>query len=285
MKFAFNSSSKSSPQKPSLQRPKKGLELKDVEKLLTLRLELLNRVESLPHVSVAKVPYITAVGDMISLPGPWSIEVSSIASSALSTTTSPTNEQQDNLDDDLDNADDSESVSEYGEVTFSSLRSPPHFARGVRSVSNATTSSAVSTLERDVSSQSLLNSGAGNASAPSSRFVVRNEFGHVRIQPLFETLEAMQERGRSPAVGPNGAANAESLRVGGHIVLPPADFDACITAGLGEQHPFAGRYHPITGNVIPETTLLFYGPRSEAELEAIWSLVRKSYEWVFSSCN
>lgn len=295
MKFTSPFTNKTPSKAPAMQRPTKALNLKDVERLLNLRLELLGRIETLPHVSIAKVPYITAMGDMISLPGPWSIEVSSIASSALSITASPVTVNdtavEDDLDDDrADNEVDVESLSDFGELPFTTLRGSSsvagsHSVRGVRSVSNATTNSAVSSVE--CTSPTL--ASAASVPAPSSplpRFVIRNEFGHVRIQPMIEMLEAMQERGRdSNSISTPITTKPEIIRIGGHIVLPPADFAACIAAGLGEQHPFAGRYHPIAGNTIPETTLLFYGPRSEEELEAIWAVVRKSYEWVFSSCN
>jgi hypothetical protein len=202
---------------------------------------------------------------MISLPGPWSIEVSSVAASAVSITASPSTVVDSAVGDDVEEVDLPEDDVES-----------EHSMRGMRSISNATTNSSVSAMYR--SSLSASNSA-------SSRFVVRNEFGHVRVQVMIEMLEALQERGQSTAQVTPIVTNPDVIRIGGHIVLPHADFAACIAAGLGEQHPFAGRYHPIAGNTIPETTLLFYGPRTEEELEVIWSLVRKSYEWVFSSCD
>lgn len=283
MKVTSKTATTSNPLRSSLQNSKKGLDLKDVERILNFRLELLARVESLAHVSIAQVPYITAMGDMISLPGPWSIEVSSGAASAVSITASPSTVDENVepvYDDDVEEVDlfedDVDSMSDFGELQFSPGRGNDHAIREMRSISNATTNSAISTVDGN----SL---AASNISAP--RFVVRNEFGHVRVQPMIEMLEALQERGRSEAHVAPVVTNPDIIRIGGHIVLPLADFASCIAAGLGEQHPFAGRYHPIAGNTIPETTLLFYGPRSEEELEAIWSLVRKSYEWVFSSCN
>lgn len=292
MNFTSNrSTNKSAPKAPAAQRAKKALTLKDAERFLNLRLELLGRIETLPHVAIAKVPYITAMGDMISLPGPWSIEVSSVASSALSITASPTTVNETVLADDLDEEhadDDVESLSDFGELPITASRSNSsvgvHSVRGMRSVSNATTNSAMSSFEHPLSPATT---ATIPASTPTARFVIRNEFGHVRIQPMIEMLEALQERGRevSSTSSSTVPTNPDVIRIGGHIVLPPADFASCIAAGLGEQHPFAGRYHPIAGNTIPETTLLFYGPRSEEELEAIWAMVRKSYEWVFSSCN
>jgi len=283
MKVTSKTATTSNPLRSSLQNSKKGLDLKDVERILNFRLELLARVESLAHVSIAQVPYITAMGDMISLPGPWSIEVSSGAASAVSITASPSTVDENVkpvYDDDVEEVDlfedDVDSMSDFEELQYSPGRGNDHAIREMRSISNATTNSANSTVDGNL----LV---ASNISTP--RFVVRNEFGHVRVQPMIEMLEALQERGRSEAHVAPVVTNPDIIRIGGHIVLPLADFASCIAAGLGEQHPFAGRYHPIAGNTIPETTLLFYGPRSEEELEAIWSLVRKSYEWVFSSCN
>jgi hypothetical protein len=43
---------------------------------------------------------------------------------------------------------------------------------------------------------------------------------------------------------------------------------------------YIGRYHPIAGNTIPETTLLFYAPKSEEEVDELWKIIKKSYEWV-----
>lgn len=243
-----------------------SLKLKDVERLLNLRLELLGRVESLSHVSIAKVPYLTSAGDMISLPGPWSIEVPSIASTAVSVIASPSNlEESDEASDDI------ESISDCSEIPLTALDSSIALVREQRSSSSATTASAVSISESLSPDSSVV-----------SRFVVRNEFGHVRIQPLIELVEMLQERGRTSR---SEAKIEAQLRVGGHIVLPPSDFAACIEAGMGEQHPFAGRYHPIAGNVVPETTLLFYGPRTEEELEVVWDLIRKSFDWVYQSCQ
>lgn len=173
-------------------------------------------MESLPKVVIKKVPFLTASGDTVLIPGPWAIEQESSQARNHPLVTE---------EEDIEDADDIESVS------------------------------------------------AGDGESPTDRFVVRNEFGHVRIQPLVALLEESTEVGRLVPQTP-------ALRVGGHCVLSPEDFEMCVSGGLGEKHPFAGRYHPIAGNLIPETTLLFYGPSTEEELESVWSLVRKSYEWV-----
>eukprot|EP00349_Pseudokeronopsis_sp_Brazil_P004028 CAMPEP_0202972398 /NCGR_PEP_ID=MMETSP1396-20130829/36230_1 /ASSEMBLY_ACC=CAM_ASM_000872 /TAXON_ID= /ORGANISM="Pseudokeronopsis sp., Strain Brazil" /LENGTH=271 /DNA_ID=CAMNT_0049702767 /DNA_START=198 /DNA_END=1010 /DNA_ORIENTATION=+ len=257
-------------------QPPKKMGVVDVEVVLGLRLELLGRVESLPHVSVAKVPYLTSLGDMINIPGPWSIEVSTAIPGLRADTSNAEIDVCSRLTDDdgrdNDGDDDIETISEYGDNLATTT-----ICRSVRSISSATTVSAVSIGE--ISSSPMLTSSIGKC-------VVLNEFGHVRVQPLLELLESFQEHSRRVAVVNSSLEGSDdyrrmeaTMRVGGHLVLPQSDFEECISMGLGEKHPFAGRYHPISGNVIPETTLLFYGPRNQEELEAIWLLVRKSYEW------
>lgn len=191
-------------------------------------------METLPHVTMKKIPYMNGMGEIISLPGPWAIETDS--SPVTPATPATMNRRRLDLADDVDDADDVESVSSADESDHPS-RLP--------------------TVDR---------------------FVVRNEFGHVRIQPLIDALEHLQEHGRT-------MRSLDVFKVGGHCVLPPDIFQACLEAGKGEKHPFAGRFHPIAGNVIPETTLLFYGPRSEEELEDVWSIVLASYDWVRATCQ
>lgn len=67
--------------------------------------------------------------------------------------------------------------------------------------------------------------------------------------------------------------------IGGHCVLPPDAFKTCLASGWGSAHPFAGRFHPIVGSVVPETTCLFPAPRSAAEAEVLWSIIEVSYHW------
>lgn len=106
------------------------------------------------------------------------------------------------------------------------------------------------------------------------KFVVRNEFGHVRIQNLLEGIESTSY---GQATDPR-----HHFDVGGHCVLPKDIFNLCIEKGWGQPHMLSGRFHPIAGTVIPETTLLFYAPRNEDELEIVWKILRASYEWALS---
>ena len=107
------------------------------------------------------------------------------------------------------------------------------------------------------------------------KFVVRNEFGHVRLQPLLEVMESLKYGTVSDHFPP--------LEIGGHCVLSEPDFQACLQKKWGIPHPLAGRFHPIAGTMIPESTLLFYIPRSEGELEIIWQIVHASYTWALSA--
>jgi hypothetical protein len=111
------------------------------------------------------------------------------------------------------------------------------------------------------------------------RFVVRNEFGHVRIQPLLDFIEKFSHGHEIDS----DVLQADSFRIGGHCVLPPPVFQSCLEEGVGIKHPLAGRFHPIAGSTIPETTLLFYGPNTPEELERVWGILLHSYHWVSSN--
>lgn len=110
----------------------------------------------------------------------------------------------------------------------------------------------------------------------NDHFVVRNEFGHARIQQLVERLQMEEIQDISPV-----QSNNDKI-IGGHCVLNRPCYQECISKGWGEQHPFAGRYHPIADTMIPETTLMFYCPRNSEELEQVWKIVQASYEWAIS---
>lgn len=99
----------------------------------------------------------------------------------------------------------------------------------------------------------------------SQKFVARNEFGHIRFQNFLSQHQ-------------NKVHHATEL-VGGHCVLPPSFFKECIAKGWGSAHPFAGRYHPIVGTVIPETTLVFKAPRDAVEAQVLWEILHASYLW------
>jgi Family of unknown function (DUF5519) len=51
-----------------------------------------------------------------------------------------------------------------------------------------------------------------------------------------------------------------------HVTLPPDVRQAVLKAGWGEPHPVSG-------------TLMIYGPRTEAELEIVWRIVKLSYDY------
>jgi len=120
-------------------------------------------------------------------------------------------------------------------------------------------------------------------SRDSSKFVIRNEFGHARIQHYL--LHPGRERSGSGSSvdshqkSPN-KGDDEVFETGGHVVLPPDVFQDCIDKGWGIRHPLAGHYHPITGTQIPETTLLFRAPSCDADLEIVWNIVLSSYAWL-----
>jgi hypothetical protein len=107
------------------------------------------------------------------------------------------------------------------------------------------------------------------------KFVVRNEFGHIRLQHLLEGIE-------NSSYGENPNQQLQQFEVGGHCVLPEKLFQSCIAKGWGQKHMLSGRYHPIAGTVIPETTLLFSAPRNEEELEIVWNILKASYDWALS---
>jgi hypothetical protein len=107
------------------------------------------------------------------------------------------------------------------------------------------------------------------------KFVVRNEFGHIRLQHLLEGIE-------NSSYGENPNSQWQQFEVGGHCVLPEKLFQSCIAKGWGQKHVLSGRYHPIAGTVIPETTLLFTAPRNEEELEIVWNILKASYDWALS---
>lgn len=118
------------------------------------------------------------------------------------------------------------------------------------------------------------NESTDTASTDSNKFVVRNEFGHARLQYLVEKLETLD------AYPDPEESSIQVNEVGGHCVVSREIFQLAISKGWGMKHPFAGRYHPIAGNVIPETTMLFFTPRNSDELEVVWKLVLSSYVYV-----
>jgi hypothetical protein len=184
-------------------------------------------VKELPNVVVKQVPVMISSGDVVLVPGPWSLHTRSRTASAEADSAVPTGgEKRPSFDDDEDD-------------------------ESMRASSNA-------------------NAAALN----QDRFVVRNEFGHARLQPLLELIDAQWDDSERDAV-----LNPRIADVGGHCVLPPDFFEECLDKGWGTKHPLAGRYHPITGTVVPSTTLVYFAPRDERELDLIWSIICKSYDW------
>lgn len=51
-----------------------------------------------------------------------------------------------------------------------------------------------------------------------------------------------------------------------HMTLPPKLYDEVLAKGWGEPHPVSG-------------TMMVWGPRNEAELEVVWSLVEASHRY------
>ena len=56
-----------------------------------------------------------------------------------------------------------------------------------------------------------------------------------------------------------------------HLVLPEESAREVIAKGWGEFHPL------VWQGVMPPTNLMVFGPRNEAELEAVWQIVQAAY--------
>lgn len=57
-----------------------------------------------------------------------------------------------------------------------------------------------------------------------------------------------------------------------HVVLPEAAARQVIDSGWGEFHPL------VAQGLMPPTNVMVFGPRDEDELDAVWRIVRASYE-------
>jgi len=188
----------------------------------------------LKNVVVKTIPYRTKSGDVFQIPGAWCI--SSKPSS--------------------NNEDDEEEVEVEGDGDKTPLSTTNHDEE-----------------EDDTDNESDFPHTTIGASG-SDRFVVRNEFGHARIQHFIRYLEMHTDRSND---------GKDTMEVGGHCVLPPVIFDYCLSQHWGWKHPFGGQFHPITGTIIPANTLLFPAPRNEEELEIVWKLVQTSYVWALDN--
>jgi hypothetical protein len=87
------------------------------------------------------------------------------------------------------------------------------------------------------------------ANGPREAFLVGREFAHLHPHP------------------------DQSL----HAMLPPALVREATAAGWAELHPVARL------GAIPETAVMIYAPRDEAELDVVERLVRASYEFARGS--
>lgn len=58
-----------------------------------------------------------------------------------------------------------------------------------------------------------------------------------------------------------------------HMVLPPHIVRQVLERGWGEQHPVARM------GLIPQTTLMVYGPRDESELRVVMTLLRAAWSY------
>ena len=56
-----------------------------------------------------------------------------------------------------------------------------------------------------------------------------------------------------------------------HLILPEALAREVIERGWGEFHPL------VQQGLMPPTNLMVFGPRDEAELEAVWQIVQAAY--------
>jgi hypothetical protein len=56
-----------------------------------------------------------------------------------------------------------------------------------------------------------------------------------------------------------------------HLILPEEVAREVIALGWGEFHPL------VREGVLPPTNLMVFGPRDEAELEAVWQIVQAAY--------
>jgi len=91
-----------------------------------------------------------------------------------------------------------------------------------------------------------------NPAQTLERCVVRNEFGHLRMSGEYI----------------------------GHCVLRDGDQDEVIKSGWGKQHDLAGHYHVAAKKVIPSNTTLLCAPRSDEDIEILWKIIQRSYNWV-----
>ena len=56
-----------------------------------------------------------------------------------------------------------------------------------------------------------------------------------------------------------------------HAMLPLDLVETVVERGWGELHPAARM------GLVPQTTVMLYGPRDDGELETVWELVKSSY--------
>ncbi len=227
---------------------------------------------------VKSTSFINDDDELVVVPGPWSIVRPLISESR---TVSPSlgnsvgNDVIDFRSDDDDEDDDEEEQTPSASNNSTPLR---RFRSPSTTVSNQP-------ITRSSSSPTHVLLGRSGHSHTPPKCVIRNEFGHARIQQYIIHPEKIHAHYHTLLTDENASRNIpeeELFETGGHVVLHPAVFEKCIARGWGMRHPLAGHFHPITGTEIPPTTMLFRAPRTECELEVIWKIVVKSYLWILS---
>jgi len=223
-----------------------------------LLLTIVERVKKLQNVVVKSTSFINDDDELVVVPGPW----------AIVKPVSPIPAQR-QFDDAVEDEDDS--------APGTPITSPPNRFRAL--------STAASAAGR--------HRAASSPVVSPSKYVIRNEFGHARIQQYLAHPEHRERSMSGDSSDSNGShhqrqsptapAVEELFETGGHVVLHPDVFQACIEKGWGIRHPLAGHYHPITGTQIPPTTMLFRAPTTQQELEVIWNVVVSSYLWVIET--
>jgi len=226
---------------------------------MNLLMVLVDRVKTLDGVVVKSTSYINDDDELVVMSGPWSVAKKVPVSMVH--------------DDDTDDEVEVEGVQQQ-------TMSP--FRHRAPSTTNSHYLEETSTRRRTTGSHVVRS---------TAKCVVRNEFGHARIQQYVMQQSRAHNHGHGHHHG-QGHANShnhgaaeeagEVFETGGHCVLHSAVFQKCIDQGWGMKHPLAGHFHPIVGTEIPETTMLFRVPRNATELEVIWNIVQKSYLWVTS---
>jgi len=239
---------------------------------------LVDKVKGLDHVVVKSTSFINDEDELVVVPGPWSIVKPLVSQSRIPPGNSSGTEV---IDFRSDEDEDDEEEDEEEETPAGSNNSTP--LRRFRSPSTTVSNQPTSRSSNSSPTHVLLGRSAHSHTPP--KCVIRNEFGHARIQQYIIHPEKVHTHYHTLLTAEQSLLTIpeeELFETGGHVVLHLAVFKKCIARGWGMRHPLAGHFHPITGTEIPPTTMLFRAPRTESELEVIWKIVVKSYLWVLS---